>query len=341
MKKIYLHRLDISENGLPMPFDGNNLFHYLTLYTLFFDQVVLQSSAPMKRRDLSFFIRTYPEMFTPIDSLPPLISLPLDKPSDMYAGYENSRHSILRKSKNYKSNPEFLAYENTDSKSIALFMDSIISKSDIFKTEKNIDSVFRKQLCDFSSPVLHSTLETQQFFNIKNIMQDHALKEEICQTFIIKNRIKAKYLLPASIQNTLNAGIRSLYFEANRISNNCISNTYHTTFSSINMFSHLIGLDFIFQGILFPDGFLIRKIKENQDFQSLIDIFHKTEGSILTNISKRYHQYAKKSKFFHSPAFQYNINAGLLDYNFPKYRREFLEFLTDTNSKGAKQLYEK
>ncbi len=238
--RVYLYRLDIDENGVPLPIETNSLINqYLLSFYSVFDRVILQSSAFFKRPGLSFQLKTSPDIFRIIYKNRPCISAYRGVGEEGHEQYLDSRYRTLSGTSAY--NPEYISYENNHAKKLARKLDTEFSLMNNQRAIYSTDQVFRNEAASIDAGVFPAELPNAA--KVCDIIREYAKNEDVFQTFYVLEQVQRRTGLNSAGVNLVGHQLRHCYFQANAIANECLSvSDFHVQYGYVKKYLSITGL---------------------------------------------------------------------------------------------------
>lgn len=266
---VYLHEIDINENGTEISLPCS-IYEYLTKFILFTDQIYLQSSSALKRRDMVHFYCSHPDYFTVQNQNdPPYISFVLDPRFNSLSEYIDDRMSILS-SNSDKQNTELAIYRDNKALQIAKRIDGGIKSEEFAHRSHNVNVIYRNNLQN-----LNITVEGNDISKGIDIINDYVINNKFIQTFDLMAKIDNVVIREKSRQ-MFGKAIRTSYFQANATAVNCTyhNRDWHLLYSNINQYCAAIGLDRLFIYNWKINAKIITIIKSFSSFKNLISLYY-------------------------------------------------------------------
>ncbi len=297
--RIYLYKLDIDENGVPIKL-GCGMERYLLYHILLFDEVILQTSAILKIPDLFHYFLLHEDLFTATHNghhlIAPYRGIETSLSSRFFEEYLGGRIEAVGKES--RINGELLAYENNRADLIAQRLDSCYIQN-LPVSAQNTDQLFRDGVIKTGQPFLSEIDSSDKLYNL---FSSFAQIAEAFQTFILLQRTERTQNINEKGIKEIGIWLRKKYFDANAAATQCFSTTdIHVDFAFIKKYIEMTGLDRVVDSVNRTDPEIIKQIKEWDCYAYLQWVFFNGSVSVLDKLYDLYqlHRYAKGSKQFY------------------------------------------
>lgn len=331
--RVYLYKLDIDEYGEPIRLCCN-IEPYLLYHIFLFDEVVLQTSAILKRTDLYRFFLCHEDLFKTIYDGHHIVSPYLGNEntfSSQYFGNYLSRRKETVKEKS-SINSELNAYESNGAEHVAKRLDNSFIVSDMPVADKDTDHIFRQTVINAGEEQLWKIDPSNRTYRL---FSDYAQGTDIFQTFFLLQRVAKTQKLNERGMNKLGAWLRENYYIANTLATLSIPlDDFHVDFAYVVMFIKLIGLDRLINAYG-TDPETIIQIKSLDCYTYLQSVYFNSSSKAIVFLYRSY--YENKFTRLHRPFYErrefhplcklYNINPDCFAYAVNSLHKELDEIL--------------